>query len=144
LQASILKCSAWGPLLSTKSRQRENKLVKNRKVCRSSYSYLIIKPTEHVWAQVQHTTKDNVIFKTAVFERLTHEGCKDRKLEQLHQILLGNRNCNIESGKHSREPSATIIQLMNKLTTTMMMMELTSKLNYLSKRSLLFGNKNLQ
>jgi hypothetical protein len=63
-----------------------------------SYSYLIIKPTEHVWAQVPHTAKDKVIFKTAVVERLTQEGCKDRKLEQLHQILLGNRNCNDESG----------------------------------------------
>jgi hypothetical protein len=56
-----------------KGDKRENKLVKNRKVCRSSYSYLIIKPTELVWAQVQHTAKDNATFKTAVVESLIHE-----------------------------------------------------------------------
>jgi len=80
-----------------------------------------MKLTELVWAQVQHTVEDNAAFKTAVFERLTHEGRKYREME-LHQILLGNRNCNEESGWHTREPSATFIQLLNQLTTTMMMM----------------------
>jgi hypothetical protein len=56
-----------------------------------------MKLTELVWAQVQHTAKDNAAFKTAVFERLMHEDHKYRKME-LHQILLGNRNCNEESG----------------------------------------------
>jgi len=56
-----------------------------------------MKLTELVWAQVQHTVEDNAAFKTAVFERLTHEGRKYREME-LHQILLGNRNCNEESG----------------------------------------------
>jgi hypothetical protein len=51
-----------------------------------------MKPTELVWAQVQHTAKGNVTFKTAVVERLMHEGSKYRELEQLHQIHLGNRN----------------------------------------------------
>ena len=55
-----------------------------------------MKPTELVWAQVQHTAKYNATFKTAVVERLIHEGRKYRELEQLHQICLGNRNCNKE------------------------------------------------
>lgn len=78
-----------------------------------------MKLTELVWAQVQHTAKDNAAFKTAVFERLMHEDHKYRKME-LHQILLGNRNCNEESGWHTRETSATNL-LLNQLNTTMMM-----------------------
>jgi len=57
-----------------------------------------MKLTELVWSQVQHTAKDNATFKTAVVKRLMHEGCKYRELEQLHQILLGSRNCNEETG----------------------------------------------
>jgi hypothetical protein len=57
-----------------------------------------MKLTELVWAQGQHTAKGNATFKTAVVERLMHEGCKYRELEQLHQILQGNRNCTEESG----------------------------------------------
>jgi hypothetical protein len=56
-----------------------------------------MKPTELVWAQVQHNAKDNATFKTAVVERLMHEAYKYRELEELRQILLGNRNCNEES-----------------------------------------------
>jgi hypothetical protein len=57
-----------------------------------------MKHAELVWAQVQHTAKDNATFKTAVVERLIHDGCKYRELEQLHQIRLGDRKCNKESG----------------------------------------------
>lgn len=57
-----------------------------------------MKPTKPVWAQGQHTAKGIATFKTAVVERSMHEGCKYRELEQLHQILLGNRNCTEENG----------------------------------------------
>jgi len=57
-----------------------------------------MKHTELVRAQGQHTAKGIATFKTAVVEWLMHEGCKYRELEQLHQILLGNKNCIEESG----------------------------------------------